>query len=124
MPQQLFSTTVASSPFNNENTILINDSPEKSICNEIGNAIFLESWSCHHVENNFLLGILALWLSLLYMYCILGEFRKYVDQNQIDSSPLAANDPLLLHKMQGMALFVKNVKVHYNVLGVLDLKCA
>ena len=104
MPQQLFGTAVASSPFSNENTILINDSPEKSVCNESGNAIFLESWSCHHVENDFLLGTLAPWLSRLNNYCMPGELRKYVDQNRIGSSPLAADNLLLLHMMRGMAL--------------------
>ena len=105
--QQLFGTPVASSPFSNENTILINDSPQKSVCNESGNAIFLESWSCHHVENDFLLGTLALWLSRLNNYCMSGELRKYVDQNRIGSSPLAADDPLLLHMMRGMALSLR-----------------
>ena len=38
-----------------------------------------------------------------------------------ECSPLATNDPLLLHMMWGMALFAKNVGVHYNVIGVLDL---
>ena len=123
-PQQLFSTAIASSPFSNENTILINDSLEKSIYNETGNVIFLESWSRHLVENNFLLGTLAPWLSCLNMYCMLGKLRQYVDQNQIGSSPLATDDPLLLHLMQGMALSTKNVKIHYNVLGVSDLNSA
>ena len=124
LPQQLFGTVAASSPFSNENTILIDDSPEKSICNESGNAIFLESWSRHHVENDFLLGTLALWLSRLNNYCMPVELRKYVDQNRIGSSPLAADDPLLLHMMRRMALSAKNVGVHYNVLGVLDLNSA
>ena len=124
LQQQLFGTTAASSPFNNENTILINDSPEKSVCNESRNATFLESWSRHHVENDFLLGTLALWLSRLNNYCLLGELRKYVDQNRIGSSPLAPDDLLLLHMMRGMALSAKSVGVHYNVLGVPDLNSA
>ena len=123
LPQHLFGTA-ASSPFNNKNTILIDDSPEKSVCNESGNAIFLESWSRHHVENDFLLGTLAPRLSRLNSYGLPGELRKYVDQNRIGSSPLAANDPLLLHMMRGMALSAKNVGVHYNVLGVPDLNSA
>ena len=78
---------------------MTDDSLEKNVCNETENAIFLESWSRHHVENDFLLGSLALWLSRLNNYCMPGELRKYVDQNWIGSSPLAANDPLLLHMM-------------------------
>ena len=124
LPHQLFSTAAASSPFSNENTILIDDSPDKSVCNKTGNAIFLESWSRHHIENDFLLGTLTLWLSRLNMYCMPGELRKYVDQNQIGSSSLAADDPLLLHMMRGMVLSAKNVGVHYFVLGVPDLNSA
>ena len=65
LPQQLFSSAAPTCTFHNDNTILINDSPKKSVCNEAGNAIFLESWSCHHVDNNFLLGTLGPWLSRL-----------------------------------------------------------
>ena len=73
------------------------------------------------MENDFLLGMLVPWLSCLNIYCMPSKLRKYVDQNQIGSSPLAANDPLLLYMMWGMDLSVKNVGVHYNVLGVPDL---
>ena len=59
MPEQLFNYAAASWPFNNDNTILVNDSPEKSVCNESGNAIFLESWSRHEPDNNFLVDTLA-----------------------------------------------------------------
>ena len=52
-----------------------------------------------------------------------GQLREYVDKNRIGSPPLAADDPLLLHMMRGMALSAKNVGVHYNVIGVLDLNC-
>ena len=54
------------------------------------------------------------------MHCMPGFLRKYVDHNRIGCPPLAADDPLLLHMMQGMALSAKNVGVHYNVIGVLD----
>ena len=50
-----------------------------------------------------------------------SQFREYVDQNRIGCPPLAVDDPLLLHMMQGMALFAKNVGVHYNVVKVPDL---
>ena len=125
MPQQLFTVAAASSPFNKDNTILIDDSPEKSVCNESGNAIFLESWSRHEPDNNYLLDTLAPWLSRLNMYCEPNQFREYVDKNRIGCPPLATNDPLLLHMMRGMALSAKNVGVHYNVVGVRDfsVKC-
>ena len=59
MPQELFTYPAASWPFDNDNTILINDSLEKSVCNESGNAIFLESWSRHQRDDNFLLATFA-----------------------------------------------------------------
>ena len=121
MPQQLFSVADVSWPCSNDNTILIDDSPEKNVCNESGNAIFLESWSCHEPDNNYLLDTLAPWLSRLNLYCGLGQFREYVDRNRIGCPPLAADDPLLLHMMRGMALSAKNVGVHYNVVGVPNL---
>ena len=53
-----------------------------------------------------------------------GQFREYVDQNRIDCPPLAADDPLLVHMMWRMALSAKNVRVHYNIVGVPDLNCS
>ena len=91
------------------------------MCNESSNAIFLESWSRHEPDNNYLLDTLAPWLSHLNLYCGPGQFREYVNQNRIGCPPLAIDDPLLLHMMQGMALSAKNVRIHYNVVGVPDL---
>ena len=123
MPEQLFDCAAASWPFNNDNTVLVNDSPEKSVCNESGNAIFLESWSRHEPDNNFLVDTLASWLNPMSLSCMPGQLRKYVNKNWIGSPPLAVDDPLLLHMMRGMALSIKNVGVHYNVIGVPDLNC-
>ena len=100
---------------------MIDDSSEKSVFNESGNAIFLKSWSRNEPDNNYLLDILAPWLSRMNMHCMPGLLKKYVNQNQIGCPPLAADDPLLLHIMRGMALFARNVEVHYNVIGVPDL---
>ena len=65
MLQELFKGSSAFSPFTNDNTILIDDSPEKSVYNESGNAIFLESWSRNELESNYLLDTLAPWLTRL-----------------------------------------------------------
>ena len=81
------------------------------------------SWSCHEPNNNFLVDTLAPWLNRMSLSCMLSQLREYVDKNRIGSPPLAADDPLLLHMMRGMALSAKNVGVHYNVIGVLDLNC-
>ena len=120
MPQQLFRGSAAFSPFTNDNTILIDDSPEKSVYNESRNAIFLESWSRNELESNYLLDTLAPWLTRLNTQCMPGFLRKYVDQNRVGCPLLAVDDALLLHMMRGMALSAKNAGVHYNVVGVPD----
>ena len=81
MPQQLFRDSATFSPFTNDNTILIDDSLEKSVCNESENAIFLESWSQNEPESNYLLDTLAPWLSRLNTQCMSGFLWEYVDQN-------------------------------------------
>ena len=45
MLQQLFRAFATFLPFTNDNTILIDDSPEKSVCNKSGNVILLDSLS-------------------------------------------------------------------------------
>jgi hypothetical protein len=45
-----------------ENTILIDDSPEKCVCNDSGNYLFLETWTPLDVANDFLFRTLAPWL--------------------------------------------------------------
>ena len=76
MPQQLFRAFATFLPFTTDNTILIDDSQEKSVCNESGNAIFLESWSWNEPESNYLLDTLAPWLSPMNMHCMPSLLRK------------------------------------------------
>ena len=124
MLQKLFRASATFLPFTDDNTILIDDSLEKSVCNESGNEIFLDSWSRIEPDNNYFSNTLALWLNCMNMHCMPGLLKKYVDQNQIGCPPLLADDPLLLHMMQEMALSVRNVGVHYNVIGIPDLNCS
>ena len=111
MLQQLFRSFATFLPFTNDNTFLINDSPEKSVCNESANEIFLESWSRNEPDNNYLLDTFAPWLNHLNMHCIPSLLKKYIDHNWIRCPLLAADDPLLLHMMrerrclQGMSGF-------------------
>ena len=95
--------------------------PLKSAFVMSGNAIFLESLSCHQGNNNFLLATLAPWTFHMNVHCTPSQCRAYVDENWIGSPPLATNDPLLLYMMCGMALLARNVGVQYNVIKVLDL---
>ena len=121
MPQQLFSSRAESWPFNHNNTILIDDSPEKSICNESGNALFLESWSRDRPDFEYLVDTLAPWLKNLNLACLAGGLTKYVNQNRIGLSPLSVDDPQLSHMMRGMALSTKIVGIQYDIIGVPGL---
>ena len=123
MTNQLFNSPAESWLFTNDNTLLIDDSPEKSVCNESGNAIFLESWSRQRLDFNFLMDTLAPWLISLSSNCKPEQLRKYVGENRIGVPPMSADDPLLLHFMRGMAMSAKNVGVHYNVISVPGLNC-
>ena len=67
--------------FNDKNTILIDDSPQKSVLNENGNGIFLEKWIPHERGDNVLMGSLAPWLKRLHKECQPGCLREYVDEN-------------------------------------------
>ena len=61
-----------SSPFTKENTLLIDDSREKSVCNESVNAIFLKPWTHEDQNDNVLLGRLLPWLESLHNGCPAG----------------------------------------------------
>ena len=69
LSEQLFHE---SSPFTKENTLLIDDSQEKSVCNESGNAIFLKPWTHKDQNDNVLLGRLLPWLESLHNGCPAG----------------------------------------------------
>ena len=72
LSEQLFHE---SSPFTKENTLLIDDSREKSVCNESGNAIFLKPWMHEDQNDNVLLGQLLPWLESLHNGCPAGQLR-------------------------------------------------
>ena len=72
LSEQLFHE---SSPFTKENTLLIDDAREKSICNESGNAIFLKPWTHDDENDNVLLGRLLPWLESLHNGCPAGQLR-------------------------------------------------
>ena len=55
LSEALFSHNGGGSTFDVTNTILIDDSPDKSVCNENGNAIFLETWSHTKRRDNVLI---------------------------------------------------------------------
>jgi hypothetical protein len=90
--------------YTNDNTILIDDSPEKSILNDIGNAIFLKSWT--HILRNalvdeYLTWELGPWLEKLHREGN-GKIPKYVNGNRLGVQPLAKGDCLFYYVMDGL----------------------
>jgi hypothetical protein len=53
---------IGSTQLDEENTILIDDSPKKCVYNDRGNCLFLETWNPLGVADDFLLRILGPWL--------------------------------------------------------------
>lgn len=76
--------------FSKDNTILVDDSPQKSVLNENGNGIFLESWNRYQRGDKLLMGTLAPWLKRLHEECPQGRLREYVDANRIGQSPVTS----------------------------------
>jgi hypothetical protein len=50
---------IGSTRMDSQNTILIDDSPEKCVCNDSKNCLFLETWNPLDASDNFLLHSLA-----------------------------------------------------------------
>ena len=51
--------------FSKDNSLLIDDSPQKSVLNEDGNAIFLQTWDRSRQGDKFLMDTLGPWLKQL-----------------------------------------------------------
>jgi hypothetical protein len=84
------------SRYNKNNTILIDDSPEKSILNDVGNAVFLKSWK-HTVKNSASDAYLTIdvgpWLERLHKEGH-GEVPTFVKNNRLGVNPLVSGDVL------------------------------
>jgi hypothetical protein len=72
---------VGSSLLDEENTILIDDSPEKCICNDRGNCLFLKTWTPLDSTDVFFIRTLAPWLLRLHGNCNRGQLRDFVNSN-------------------------------------------
>ena len=92
LSEQLFHE---SSPFTKENTLLIDDSREKSVCNESGNTIFLKPWTHEDQNDNVLLERLFPWLESLHNGCPAGQLRQYVNAYLIGLGPPTRDDDLV-----------------------------
>ena len=118
LSEQLFSNNTRSTSFNVDNTLLIDDSPEKSVCNENGNAVFLDPWNHGKSQDDFLREELAPWLRLLHNHCLPGSLRDYVESNRIGAFPLCASDSYMKHILKGMRESAANVGARYELPGL------
>ena len=92
------------SRYKESNTILIDDSPEKSILNNTGNAVFLKSWK-HTAKNcstdNYLETEVVPWLERLHKEGQ-GEVAQFVNRNRLGVNPLVPGDTLYELVMNGL----------------------
>jgi hypothetical protein len=118
LPDKVFTPPNRGVRFNRDNTLLIDDSPEKSICNESGNAIFLDSWNRRRQGDRFLMDNLTPWLRLLHSYCRPGQLAGYVNRNRIGRPPLHATSALAQHILRGMQAASRNCGANFDVAGI------
>ena len=112
LSEQLFHE---SSPFTKENTLLIDDSREKSVCNESRNAIFLKPWTHEDQNDNVLLRRLLLWLESLHNRCPAGQLRQYVNANRIGLGPPTRDDDLVQEMMAVMRECARERGARYEI---------
>ena len=79
------------------NTILIDDSPEKYVCNNNGNCLFLETWNPLDASNDFLLHSLAPWLLNVHKNYGRRQLRDFINREQIGVRLLAKDCKVVLH---------------------------
>ena len=112
LSEQLFHE---SSPFMKENTLLIDDSREKSVCNESGNAIFLKPWTHEDQNDNVLLGRLLPWLESLHNGCPAWQLRQYVNANCIGLGLSTKDDDLVQEMMSVMRECARERGARYEI---------
>ena len=112
LSEQLFHE---SSPFTKENTLLIDDSREKSVCNKSGNAIFLKPWTHEDQNDNVFLGRLLPWLESLHNGCPAGQLRQYVNANRIGLGPPTRDDDLVQEMMAVMRKCARERGARYEI---------
>ena len=95
---------VGSTLLDEENTILIDNSPVKCVCNDLGNCLFLKTWIPLDSTDDFFICTLAPWLLRLYSNCKCRQLRDFVNSNRIGVYFLAVDSKEFLHIANGMAL--------------------
>jgi len=118
LSDKLFSNPSGGTSFSSDNTLLIDDSPHKSICNENGNAIFLDTWNHGKWNDDILLGELLPWLRRLDSNCEPGQMQKYVQDNRIGLNPLRAGDEDVNNIIEGMLESFRVMESRYELPGI------
>ena len=114
----LFHNPSGDTSFTPDNTILIDDSPNKSVCNENGNAIFPVSWSRTSRRDDGLLGEILPWLRRLHSQCQTGQLRQYVNDNRIGINPLNADDYDMRRIVEEMTESAHVMGFKYELRGI------
>lgn len=117
LSSSLFNRRDSSVAYNADNTLLIDDSPEKSVCNHKGNAIFLRSWRRDAVDDGFLVDDLLPWLHRLHSDCSVGMLQNFVSTCRIGVRPLSRDSSLMKYLLEGMELSARNVGSVYDTQG-------
>lgn len=118
LSETLFTNPSRGSSFSSDNTLLIDDSPYKSICNENGNAIFLNTWTHHNRRDDILMEELLPWLRRLDSNCQPGQLQRYVEDKQIGRNPLQAEDYNVDKLIDGMRESSKIMGSRYELPGI------
>lgn len=118
LSEHLFTNVSGDTSFSPDNTLLIDDSPAKSICNENGNAIFLRTWNQHERQDDVLMGELLPWLRRLDSNCQPGHMRRYVEENRIGLNPLRPGDYHVKDIINGMRESSMNMGSRYRLPGI------
>ena len=100
---------IGSTCMDSQNTIFIDDSPEKCVCNSSRNCLFLETWNFLDAFDNYLLHSLAPWLLNVYKNCGEEQLKDFINRKRIGICPLAKDCEVVLYIGKGMALSSKNV---------------
>ena len=82
---------IGSTHMDKDNAIIIDDSPEKCVCNDRGNYLFLETCTLLDIADDFFVCTLGQWLLRLHIDCTCGQLQDFINKNRIGVPPLAVN---------------------------------
>jgi len=115
LSEGLFSSSNERGVINAQNTLLVDDSPRKSICNESGNAIFLDTWSHETRRDNVLMTELLPWLRRLHSNCPDGSLQQYVNEHRIGMKPLDGRHSWAVEIVNAMRISADALGVRYEL---------